>query len=332
VRIVLALLLVASPARAERYVMQRGETLEHVAAAHGCSVETLQRANNVKTTLIKAGTAIEVPRCSLRTRARSRTLGTSTRKPGSEEDKARAALAVIDGATWTAATVDDDRDDPDDRAAGGGPRDGDPTDRKRGSRAERSTARGPGVPWNGELRGAERLPGDEGYLIRRPSRAYGASHVIDHLRGAIAVVRALYPDVHTLAIGDLSAEHGGKLDNHRSHQTGLDVDVGFYFRRVPAGYPDRFAPADASLDIAATWALLTAFARTTALDDGVEIIFLDHAVQRRLHDWAHARGTPDADLAALLQYPRSKDTQVGLVRHWPNHADHLHVRFKSGRR
>ena len=38
-----------------------------------------------------------------------------------------------------------------------------------------------------------------------------------------------------------------------------------------------------------------------------------------------------ASVAALLQYPRGKDKQVGLVRHWPNHADHLHVRFKSNR-
>ena len=36
----------------------------------------------------------------------------------------------------------------------------------------------------------------------------------------------------------------GKLDNHKSHQTGLDVDVGFYFRSVPAGYPDHFAGAE----------------------------------------------------------------------------------------
>jgi murein endopeptidase len=190
-------------------------------------------------------------------------------------------------------------------------------------------SRGKNAPWDGTLQGAERLPGDEGYRIRRPSRSYGVPYVIDHLRNAIAVVRALYPDVHTLAIGDLSAEHGGKLDNHRSHQTGLDVDVGFFYRTLPEGYPDRFALAGENLDLEATWALVTAFSRTSALDDGVEIIFLDHAVQKRLYDWAHRRGTPDEDLAQLLQYPRSKDTQVGLVRHWPNHADHLHVRFKS---
>jgi hypothetical protein len=98
VRAVLALLLLASSAHAERYVMQRGETLEHVALAHGCTTDALMRANNVKTTLIKAGTTIDVPSCSLRTRARTRTLG----KPVSEEDKAKAALAVVDGATWIA--------------------------------------------------------------------------------------------------------------------------------------------------------------------------------------------------------------------------------------
>jgi len=303
VRLALALLLVAGTAHAERYVVQRGETLEHVARAKGCSVETLMRANGLRTTLVRAGTAIEVPTCTLRTRARLRSPASQPPRPTSDAAKARTALAVIDGATWTDAAVE--RSDENEREAS------------------------EGVPWNGRLRGAQRLPGDVGYRIRRPSRAYGASHVIDHLKSVSGVVRALYPEVHTLAIGDLSAEHGGKLDNHRSHQTGLDVDVGFYFRTVPEGYPERFVAANADLDLAATWSLITAFARTVPLDDGVEIIFLDHAVQKRLYDWAHRRGTPDEDLEHLLQYPRSKDSAVGLVRHWPNHADHLHVRFKS---
>ena len=37
------------------------------------------------------------------------------------------------------------------------------------------------------------------------------------------------------------------------------------------------------------------------------------------------------DLGFLFQYPRGKDALVGLVRHWPHHADHMHVRFRSGR-
>ena len=63
------------------------------------------------------------------------------------------------------------------------------------------------------------------------------------------------------------------------------------------------------------------------LDTGVEMIFLDRTVQARLYKWAKAHGTPDDELAYLLQYPR--DTNTGLVRHWPNHTDHMHVRFKT---
>jgi murein endopeptidase len=118
------------------------------------------------------------------------------------------------------------------------------------------------------------------------------------------------------------------LAGHLSHRTGRDVDVGFYFTRMPDGYPDHFAAADGTLDLAATWALLVAFAASADQDSGIEIVFLDYAVQRRLYDFARARGTRDAELAFLLQYPRGKDALVGLVRHWPGHADHFHLRFK----
>ena len=329
VRIVLALLLLAGSAEAGRHVIQRGETLEHVAAAYGCTVDAVMRANRVQTTLLKPGTVIQVPRCTIRSRAqmrkraakRTRPGGDDDKprtRPGSDEDKARAALAVIDGAAWIDTQTASPR--PSSRSA---------TQRRGPARAGASES--VGAPWDGELAGGEQLPRGDGYRVRRPERAYGASHVVDHLRHAIAEVRALYPEVHTLAIGDLSAEHGGTIAGHRSHQSGLDVDLGFYFTRVPAGYPDRFAAANRDLDVQATWALLTAFARTADLDDGVAIMFLDYALQRRLYTWAHARGTPEEDLELLFQYPRGKDTQVGLIRHWPNHADHVHVRFKSRR-
>ena len=309
-RVVIAVLLFAGSAHAERYVVQRGETLQHIADAHGCSVEALQRANGVNTTLIKAGSAIDIPSCTIRARAQTRTRVAKPRPRVSEDEKARLALAVVDVATWI-------------------------EDKPKAKPATPSTPTTPaisiGAPWDGELAGGEQLPRADGIHLRRPERAYGASHVVDHLRHSIAEVRALYPHVHTLAIGDLSAEHGGKLAAHRSHQSGLDVDVGFYFKRVPEGYPDRFAPADDDLDLQATWALLTAFARTTDLDDGVDVMFLDYALQKRLYAWALKRGTPEEDLAHLFQYPHGKDSHAGVIRHWPNHADHVHVRFKDRR-
>jgi penicillin-insensitive murein endopeptidase/LysM domain-containing protein len=304
VRSLLVVVLLAGPVRAERYVIQKGETLQHVADAHGCSVEAVMRANHVTTTLLRPGTTIDVPSCSLRARAQTRTRTATPRtRPTSDDERARTALAVIDGATWI-----------EDKPV-----------------AKPTTSVDAGVPWDGMLLAGVELPRGDGYRVRRPELAYGVPYVVDHLRRSIAEVRALYPDVHMLAIGDLSAEHGGKLGGHRSHQSGLDVDVGFYFKQVPDDYPDHFAAADDNLDMQATWALLTAFARTTDLDDGVSIMFLDYALQRRLYQWAHKRGTPEADLEHLFQYPNGKDAQTGLIRHWPNHADHVHVRFKSRR-
>ncbi len=285
-------MLLCATADAGEHVVQRGETLEHVAQQYGCTVEAVLRANRLDTVLVKPGTVVQVPVCSMKTRARSRERITA--RPVDDAARARQALAVIDGTTMIAS-----------------------------SREE------PEAPRPSKLRGAERLPSGDGYRIRRPQRAFGAPHVVEHLRDTITIVRALYPSVHTLAIGDLSAESGGKLANHVSHQTGVDVDVGFYFHVMPEGYPDRFVAANADLDLEATWALLTAFARTSHLDDGVQMIFLDYDVQARLHSWARKRGTPDDQLASLLQYPRGKDSLTALVRHWPHHADHLHVRFKA---
>jgi hypothetical protein len=299
VRSLLVVVLLASPALAGHHVVQAGETLEYVARIYGCKTDQVLRANGLNTTLVRPGTVVTIPACNVRTRAKTRTARDDARA------RAARALAVIDGTTVVTSTraADVDRDEPADSV---------------------------GQPWNGRLIHGEALPARDGYRIRRPQRAYGASHVIEHLQTAIASVRALY-DVHTLAIGDLSTRDGGKLGGHHSHQSGLDVDVGFYFTRVPEGYPASFAPASNDLDLAATWALLVAFVRTMDRDDGVESIFLDDDVQARLYRYAKQRGTPDADLAALFQYPRGKDTLAGLVRHWPHHSDHLHVRFRDPR-
>ena len=342
-RALVVLVLLAGVAHAERYVVERGEALEAVAARRGGSTDALLRANHLDTTLVPAGTVVTIPRCAVRARARTHAARSAADAPPSAEDKARAALAAIDGTSFTDTAADDDPPPATDDAAPAphhGDRESPGYASLRSASGTRTSdpflaplppSRSLGVPWRGALVDAVHLPRGDGYLIRRPSRAYGASYVIDHLRGAIAEVRALYPGLPTLAIGDISAEHGGPLASHLSHQSGLDADVGFYFTRTPRGYPAHFAPASADLNFEATWALLVAFARTAHLRDGVQMIFLDYGVQHRLYDWAKAHGTPDDELRFMFQYPRGKDAMVGLVRHWPGHTDHFHVRFKDAR-
>ncbi|HEY5928323.1 MAG TPA: LysM peptidoglycan-binding domain-containing protein, partial [Kofleriaceae bacterium] len=145
-RLVIALLLIAHvPADAERHVIQKGETLQHVADAHGCSVDALLRANELRTTLVKPGTAINVPSCSLRARAQTRTRTTTPRpRPTSDTDKARAALAVIDGAEWIETKREPKPVGPDATPV---------LERDAKAEPRPATSISAGEPWDGELYG-----------------------------------------------------------------------------------------------------------------------------------------------------------------------------------
>ncbi len=189
------------------------------------------------------------------------------------------------------------------------------------------TGQSVGRPWRGRLKEPARLAAGKGYLIRRPERSYGTRRLVDLVKAAVGDVRRDHPKAHTLAIGDLSARHGGKITEHRSHQSGRDVDVGFFFKKVPAGYPTSFAVGTkANLDLPATWDLLVAFARTADDRGGVSAIFLDYELQGTLYEWAKARGVSAGYLDKLFQYPDGRGG-TGLVRHEDHHDDHFHVRI-----
>ena len=61
---------------------------------------------------------------------------------------------------------------------------------------------------------------------------------------AILDIRARFPDVHVLAIGDLSQKHGGAITEHRSHQSGRDADIGLIYKEQPAGFPEELRDRD----------------------------------------------------------------------------------------
>lgn len=186
-----------------------------------------------------------------------------------------------------------------------------------------------GGPRSGRLRGGVQLPPDRGYYLRRPYRAWGATHTVFYIRGAIARVKRKFPSIHRLAIGDLSAKHGGKIYPHVSHQSGRDVDLGLYFKRKPKYYPMSFIKAHPStLHFDATWELLRALIDTVNKPGGVQRIYMNYNVQRMFYSWARKQGVSNAELQRVFQYPRGRYSQHGVVRHWRGHDAHIHVRFK----
>jgi len=186
-----------------------------------------------------------------------------------------------------------------------------------------------GAPWAGRLQHATALPPGDGYFIRRPQRAYGTETTIELTERAISETLDAFPDEHVLAIGYISAPSGGTITQHRSHQSGRDIDVGLFYREQPTGYPASFIHADEdNLDCAATFKLLESFLATSDDDGGVQMIFLDFDVQGILYDWALDHGISERRLERIFQYPHGRGSSEGIVRHEPNHDNHMHVRFK----
>lgn len=185
-----------------------------------------------------------------------------------------------------------------------------------------------GLPWHGKLHDPVALQPGDGYVIRRPYRAFGTKTTVELVHDALVDMRVQFPDTHELAVGDISQEDGGQITQHRSHQSGRDVDIGLIYKEKPATFPDDFIKATAdNLDCEATYALVNEFAETADRDGGAQMIFLDYNVQGLLYNWAKDHGEDEAILAHLFQYP-NRDNSTAMVRHWPNHDNHLHVRFK----
>ena len=93
----------------------------------------------------------------------------------------------------------------------------------------------------GCLAGGEALPLDgDGWQVMRPSRNrfWGHPELIAFIESFAASVHAAgWPG---LLIGDLAQPRGGPMTGgHRSHQTGLDVDIWFLARTAAAAVRQR---------------------------------------------------------------------------------------------
>jgi murein endopeptidase len=119
----------------------------------------------------------------------------------------------------------------------------------------------------------------------------------------------------------MSGPKGGPLGEHKSHQTGRDLDI-----RLPrkAGVPKYLELYARRVDWKATWDLVKAIAQTD-----IVVVFLDYDRQKHVYKAAKDAGATKDELR-LLQYPRGRHSGVGLVRHYPGHDRHLHARWGCG--
>jgi hypothetical protein len=159
-----------------------------------------------------------------------------------------------------------------------------------------------GLPYSGRLVDGTQLPVDGPDWVtwnpitdsspNLPDRLYGNERTIRAILSVTASYRAAYPDAPRVVVGDISRRDGGQMNEHVSHQNGLDVDV-YYPRRDRRL---RAPTATRQIDRRLAQELLDRF-----LAAGAQVVFVG--------------------------YSTGLSGPSGVVVPYPNHENHMHVRF-----
>jgi penicillin-insensitive murein DD-endopeptidase len=175
----------------------------------------------------------------------------------------------------------------------------------------------------GCLGGAVTLPLDgTGYQVMRLSRKryYGHPSLIDFIENLART--ANQQKLGTLLVGDLGQPRGGpSLTGHRSHQTGLDVDIWFDLLPTEANKltdAERENRGATSMLVSYTddinsryWTMQhTKVLEAASLMPEVDRIFVNPSIKR------------------LLCADQTNHTWLRKIRPWWKHDDHFHVRLK----
>lgn len=173
----------------------------------------------------------------------------------------------------------------------------------------------------GRLINAVQLDDDAAWQVVVPEYAWGTQETIDALTRVASAVQTRYPQAPLLRVNHISKQEGGYLRPHKSHQSGRDVDLGFYYK--PGVDPRGVRGSRVkSMDLALNWMLV----RSLIIESDVQLILVDRQVRRALHDHALAQGEDRGWLDSIFNAG-----SASLVQHARRHRDHFHVRFYSPR-
>ena len=357
----LAVVVLASPLQASgregdlatvEVEVRQGDTLGGIARRHGVSVDDVRRWNRKRVgagDMIRAGTTLVLkvpagappsgsarPKESEPTRAKP----TPDAKPSPDAKpakKAPPALAVDEDDRWYATYLVRPGDtisriarklevEPEDllrwnslkkahhlragqtlRYAGDGPR---PPARSRG----RTTS--------GSLENAIHLGEGPGYRLRFPRNAYGLPSVARTLKRCTARMPRRFKGTADILIGDLSRPHGGRFPPHVSHQSGRDVDIGYYLRGNVQNETMYRVRAD-QVDYEKSWELLACLLS----EDEVVRVYIDAPIQVAMAEYLRKTRRLSERQVDRLFGAVGEIQKDALIHHAPKHDTHIHVRF-----
>jgi len=175
----------------------------------------------------------------------------------------------------------------------------------------------------GKLRNGRQVPPEGTGFVRKNDKAvFGTDEAVAIVLWACARMVEMYSGSVPVVVGDISNEKGGRLRPHSSHQSGRDVDLGYYFKDNEGVSRFKDASSD-NLDVEKSWSLMELLLST----DRVEYMFIDKSLQPLFHAEAERRGWSQEDLASLFEAPIGARARCGIIRHQKGHRHHFHVRF-----
>lgn len=190
-------------------------------------------------------------------------------------------------------------------------------------KAPQSLSESKGSPSSGELVHGHRLPPGVGYAIRDADRSYATDETVRGLVAAFEHLQKGDPHAPRLWVHDLSLRHGGPMNEHRSHQSGRDADVAYPQKSCARGTCDFHRIGADEIDPRHAFELL----RYLLERDQLEAVFVDYRLQAPLYRYAREHGATAEELQSWFQYPHGRDYPLGVIRHFPKHDDHMHLRF-----
>lgn len=194
-----------------------------------------------------------------------------------------------------------------------------------------------GYAWRGKLeRGVKVTPSEHLRYVteyEKTGHFYGTWQLVQLLERAAFRVSRRWPGAK-LSVGELSSEKGGNLPGHASHESGRDVDIGFYMLDGAQRPFDAFAFANFDgrgrgvgtnrgmiFDVRRNWELVSRL--VTDGDARVQYVFVAPAIRQLLLDEGKRAGAPRGviDRAAQVMVKPSE-------KHL--HGNHFHVRIYCG--
>ena len=173
-----------------------------------------------------------------------------------------------------------------------------------------------GSPSRGKLRHGRKLAKEGvGYVRKNDKAAFGTNESVAIIIWLAIRMHAVYPGTVPMVVGDISAEGGRKLPPHASHQSGRDVDLGYYFKDNQ--YLRRFKNVSRdTMDAEKNWTLIELMLSTQK----VQYLFIDRRLHKPLYKEALNRGWSEEELKELFEAPMGARHKHGIIRHQKGHV------------